>query len=121
MLTRGIHHYSIKCADEAALDNVKRFYSETLGMPVTSSFDNGCMIDSGSGFVEAFIGESSAEMGAIRHIAFRVDDAALCAKTVKEAGYEVFMEPKEIQIPCHAIIAFCYGPCGEQVEFFQVL
>lgn len=42
---------------------------------------------------------------------------------VKAAGYEVFIEPNDIVIPsdpaCHARMAFCFGPLGEQIEFFD--
>ena len=40
-----------------------------------------------------------------------------------EAGYEVFIEPKDIVIGSvpefHARMAFCFGPLGEQIEFFK--
>jgi len=42
---------------------------------------------------------------------------------VKSAGYEVFKEPQNIVIPSTpeypARMAFCYGPLGEEIEFFQ--
>ena len=42
---------------------------------------------------------------------------------VKAAGYEVFIEPNDIMIrsdpPFPARMAFCYGPLGEELEFFQ--
>ena len=42
---------------------------------------------------------------------------------MKAAGYEVFAGPKELVIPsdpeCRARITFCFGPRGEQIEFFQ--
>ena len=44
-------------------------------------------------------------------------------EAVKAAGYEVFIEPKDIVIasnpPFPARIAFCRGPLGEEIEFFQ--
>ena len=47
----------------------------------------------------------------------------LCVKSVIEAGYEVFMGPKDIVIPSSpelkARMAFCYGPLGEEIEFFH--
>lgn len=53
-----------------------------------------------------------------------VNDTDRCAAAVREAGYEVFIEPKDIVIPSKkplsARIAFCFGPLGEQIEFFQV-
>lgn len=44
------------------------------------------------------------------------------ARTWK-AGYEVFIEPKNIEIASMPVfparIAFCRGPLGEEIEFFQ--
>ena len=44
-------------------------------------------------------------------------------RVVREAGYEVFIEPKDIVItsepPFPARIAFCRGPLQEEIEFFQ--
>ena len=44
-------------------------------------------------------------------------------RKVKAAGYEVFIEPNDIVIPSdppfHARMAFCYGPLGEELEFFR--
>ena len=44
-------------------------------------------------------------------------------RVVREAGYEVFIEPRDIVIasepPFPARIAFCRGPLQEEIEFFQ--
>ena len=44
---------------------------------------------------------------------------------IKGAGYEVFIEPNNIVIKSepefHARMAFCFGPLGEEIEFFQEL
>ena len=52
-------------------------------------------------------------------IAFVNDDIDKTVADVKSAGYEVFVEPKDITVPFNAKIAFCFGPLGEQVEFFE--
>ena len=43
-------------------------------------------------------------------------------KAVREAGYRISVEPKDIiiqaKIPYPARIAFCIGPVGEEIEFF---
>ena len=61
--------------------------------------------------------------GAVRHIAFGTDDVDGVIEKVKAAGYEVFIEPNDIVIrsdpPFPARMAFCYGPLGEELEFFQ--
>ena len=44
-------------------------------------------------------------------------------EAVKAAGYEVFIEPKDIEIASipafPARIAFCKGPLGEEIELFE--
>lgn len=51
------------------------------------------------------------------------DDVDACVDAVKNAGYEVFIEPKNIEIASMPVfparIAFCRGPLGEEIEFFQ--
>ena len=46
-----------------------------------------------------------------------------CIRRVRQAGYPVFVEPKDIVIQTTpgfpARIAFCKGPLGEDIEFFQ--
>ena len=42
---------------------------------------------------------------------------------VKAAGYDLFIEPNDRDIPSDSVypirMAFCYGPLGEQVEFYM--
>ena len=118
--TGGIHHISMKCGSAEALAGVRRFYCNLLGLPVVHEWTEGILLDTGRGLLEVFTnGQGRCETGAIRHVALAVDDAAQCAEMAREAGYDVFLGPKEILEPCHAVIAFCYGPLGEQVEFLQ--
>ena len=82
------------------------------------------MIDSGSGLLEIFCnGEGIRQKGALRHIAFATDDVDGIVRKVRDAGYEVFIEPNNITIhsepEVHARMAFCRGPLGEEIEFFQ--
>ena len=82
------------------------------------------MFETGAGLIEIFNNaESQLEKGIIRHFAFAVDNVDECVKAVIDAGYEVFMGPKDIAIPSTpefpARMAFCYGPLGEEIEFFQ--
>lgn len=82
------------------------------------------MIDTGNGLLEIFtngVGEHC--LGAIRHMALLTDNVDAEIEKVKSAGYEVFVEPGDKVIasdPEYPIrMAFCYGPLGEQVEFFS--
>ena len=119
MKIQRIHHYSMKCASPEDALRVKAFYCDLLGMTIVTEWDGGFMLDCGGGMVEVFTGgEGSRETGALRHLAFEVDDVDAFAGAAKEAGCEVFLGPKDIVVPVPARIAFCFGPLGEQVEFF---
>ena len=82
------------------------------------------MLDTGEGLIEIFSnGKDPQEQGIIRHFALETEDVESCVRVVREAGYEVFIEPRDIVIasepPFPARIAFCRGPLQEEIEFFQ--
>ena len=94
-----------------------------MGLKIIRQWPDGIMIDTGNGMIEIFTnanGEHS--LGAIRHFALLTDDVDEIAGKVKDAGYEVFVEPNDKVIlsePEYPIrMAFCFGPLGEQIEFF---
>lgn len=123
-LIKGMHHVSIKCCNDEEIAKTKAFYGDILGLPLVREWNAGMMFDAGGVLIEVFTnGEEQLPKGTIRHFAFAVDDVDACVKAVTDAGYEVFMGPKEIEIPSTpslpARMAFCYGPLGEEVEFFQ--
>lgn len=94
-----------------------------IGIPVVRSWDAGIMLDTGSGIIEIFFdGQENLPQGTIRHFALATDEVDTCVQAVREAGYEVFIEPKDIEITSQpefpARIAFCKGPLGEEIEFF---
>ena len=120
----GIHHVPMKCGTEEELRKAKEFYLGILGLTVKREWPEGVMIDAGNCMIEIFSnGPGIRDKGAIRHIAFGTDNADAMVQKVKDAGYEVFIEPNDIVIRSepefHARMAFCYGPLGEQIEFFQ--
>ena len=120
----GIHHVSLKCGTAEEFKKAKDFYLDVLGFSVVREWPEGIMIDSGSGLLEIFSnGPGVKSKGAVRHIAFAADDVDGVIEKVKAAGYEVFIEPNDIVIrsdpPFPARMAFCYGPLGEELEFFQ--
>ena len=120
----GIHHISLKCGTKEAFEKAKDFYLNVLGFSVVREWPEGIMIDSGAGQIEIFCnGEGIKTKGALRHIAFATDNADEMAEKVKAAGYQVFIEPNDITVHSqpefHARMAFCYGPLGEEIEFFQ--
>lgn len=120
----GIHHVSMKCGTAEEFARAKDFYLRVLGFSVVREWPEGVMIDSGDGLLEIFCnGTGIRTKGAVRHIAFSTDDVDGIVAKVKADGYEVFIEPNEITIRSvpefHARMAFCFGPLGEEIEFFQ--
>ena len=120
----GLHHISLKCATLEEFEKAKKFYVDLLGFTIVREWPEGIMIDFGNGMLEIFNnGEGVKIKGALRHIAFATDDVDEIVDLVRNAGYEVFIEPKDIVIDSEPIfparMAFCYGPLGEEIEFFQ--
>lgn len=127
-IIKGIHHVSMKCCKGEQYNKVLDFYQNVLGLKVLRTWGvsepDGVMFDTGNGVIEIFTNaDDKAQLGIIRHFAFAVDDVDSCIQRIKEAGYEAFVEPKDIVIssdpPLNARIAFCFGPLSELIEFFQ--
>ena len=123
-LVKGLHHVSMKCSSIEEYEKTIDFYKNIIGIPVARTWEAGIMLDTGSGIIEIFNdGDGALGKGVIRHFAFATDDVDACAEAVKKAGYEVSIEPKNIEIASlpafPARIAFCKGPLGEEIEFFQ--
>ena len=124
----GFHHLAMRVKDFNA--SVK-FYTEGLGLRETIAWGEGdgraMMLDAGNGnCVELFAGgarEPKPE-GIVLHFAFRTDDCDGVLARAVAAGAVVTMEPKSLTIPSTPTplpvrIAFCTGPDGEIIEFFQ--
>ena len=81
------------------------------------------MLSTGDGLLEIFASGDPLPQGAIRHFALRTDRVDDCIAAVRKAGYAITVEPKDIVIASNpafpARIAFCIGPVGEEIEFFQ--
>jgi glyoxylase I family protein len=123
-MIKGIHHISMKCGTSGELAKVREFYIELLGLEIVREWADGMMIDTGNGLLEIFTNaEGTRSLGAIRHMALLTDNVDEIAAKVKTFGYEVFIEPNDKVIasnpPYPIRMAFCYGPLGEQVEFFM--
>lgn len=123
-LIKGIHHVSLKCCSREEYEKTVAFYRDVLGLETARSWETGTMLCTGSGLVEIFNNaDSQLPQGTVRHFALNTDDADACAAAVSEAGYEVFVGPKDVLIPSDpafpARVAFCRGPIGEEIEFFQ--
>ena len=123
-MIKGIHHISMKCGTAEELTKVREFYIELLGLKVIREWAEGMMIDTGNGLLEIFTNADGTHcLGAIRHMALLTDDVDEIAAKVKAAGYDLFIEPNTKDSPSDPVypirMAFCYGPLGEQVEFFM--
>lgn len=123
-LVKGIHHVALKCCDEKEFEKTIGFYHDILGMPIVKSWNGGAMLHTGAGVMEILMNaEERLGMGTIRHFALATDDTDACIAAVRAAGYKVLIEPKYLEIqsdPVYPVrIAFCEGPLGEEVEFFQ--
>ena len=122
-LINGVHHVALYCDRPESFKQTVDFYHCVLGIPIKRVWDGGAMLDAGGVLLEIFeTGAPENAEGVIRHFALTTGDVDACVKAVTAAGYEVFMEPNDIVIasepPFPARIAFCYGPMGEQIEFF---
>jgi glyoxylase I family protein len=124
----GFHHVAIRARD---FDAAVKFYTEGLGFKVKIAWGEGAkravMLDTGDGnYLEIFAGGSAEPKpeGAILHFALRTNDCDAAVRRATAAGAVVTMEPKNIDIPTRpgptpVRIAFCKGPDGELIEFFQ--
>ena len=125
----GIHHVAVQAREwEASL----RLYRDVLGMEPIAEFGSPerkiVLLDIGDGsHMELFAptAESPAEGSEspndpVTHFALAVEDARAATEHVRAAGYEVTMEPNDLQLDSlHVTIAFFRGPSGESVEFVQ--
>jgi len=122
-MIKGIHHISMKCGNINELSKVREFYISLLGLKICREWRDGMMIDTGNGYIEIFTNaEGEHRLGAIRHVALLTDDVDEVIAKVRAGGYEVIVEPNDRvigSVPPYPIrMAFCFGPLGEQIEFF---
>ena len=126
----GVHHIALKAKGLEQFQKTIGFYHDILKMPILRSWGTeqapAAMLSTGDAMLEIFSdAPDELSAGALRHLAFAVKDTDACVKAVREAGYQITMEPTDISIPSvpplPARIAFCIGPVGEEVEFFQEL
>ena len=123
-MIKGIHHVALKCCGKEEFDKTVSFYKDLLGLSVKRTWPGAVMLDTGAGLLEIFDNaDSPLPQGALRHIALATDNTDECIKTISNAGYTVTMQPSDVTIPSSPAypvrIAFCLGPIGEEIEFFQ--
>ena len=122
---RGVHHISLKTGGEAEFQAVLDFYGTVLGCPLVRRWGQGerrgAMLDLGNALLEVTASGAGAGKGVFAHIAFATDDVDGMIERVRAAGRPVFIEPvdKCLGEDYPIRIAFCTGPAGEDIEFFQ--
>lgn len=123
----GFHHLSMRAAD---LDASIAFYTEGLGCAQKASWGQGArrtvLLDTGDGnYLEISGGGATPPQAGttMLHFALRTTDCDRAIEAARAAGAEVTVEPKDVTIPADPPIqvrlAFCKGPDGELIEFFQ--
>ena len=123
----GFHHAALRAA---RFDASVRFYTRGLGLKQVLAWGEGegkaVMLDAGNGnCIEVFAGGSKGKQpeGALLHLAFRTSNCDRALEAARAAGAVVTAEPKTVTIPSTppavVRIAFCTGPDGEVLEFFQ--
>lgn len=122
-MIKGLHHISMKCGTKEELEKVKEFYVSILGLKICREWPDGIMFDTGNGMIEVFTNANGERrLGAIRHFALATDHVDELTDKVRAAGYEIIVEPNDRVIPSTPELpirmAFCFGPLGEQIEFF---
>lgn len=126
-LIKGTHHIALKPAGRENLQETIHFYCDLLGLETVRRWvdGTGIMLWTGNSILE--INEGGGErlpQGSIRHFALATDDVDECVRIVREAGYSITVEPKDVSLPTDDApypirVAFCIGPVGEEIEFFQ--
>lgn len=126
----GFHHV---CLKTARFDAAVAFYRETLGFVEKLAWrqapERAVMLDGGDGnYIEIFedLAYAAGPAGAVIHFALRTTRLEAVVERVRAAGAPITMEPKSVTIastngrgPVPVRIAFCVGPAGEVIEFFQ--
>lgn len=125
----GIHHIAVRTTDlEASL----RLYRDVLGMRIVKEKDvpgkRLVLLDSGDGsHIElAALLDSAASANIpevnhpLQHIALTTTDVPGVTERVRNAGYEITVEPKEVRLgESPTTVAFFKGSAGELIELYS--
>jgi len=125
----GFHHVAIRAR---SYDASVKFYTEALGFKTRVEWGDApkraTMLDTGDGnYLEIFERPDQPPVdheAAILHFALRTTDCDAALERARAAGAVVTMESKDVDLPAKSgivpvRIAFCKGPDGEVIEFFE--
>ena len=126
----GMHHVTVQARDwEASL----RLYRDVLGMEITAEFGSPehkmLLLDMGDGsYIElAAPSANTPSVGSepandpLTHVALTTTDIHAAVELVREAGYEITMEPTDVDLGgLLATVAFFNGPSGERIEWLAL-
>lgn len=122
----GVHHICLKAPGRAAWERAVVFYTQVLGCPLVRTWGggdgSGAMVDLGNCLLEIFAdGDGPLPSGVYRHMALAAADVDGAVEQARRAGCEILLEPtgKCLGADYPVRIAFCRGPLGESIEFFQ--
>ena len=123
-LIDGVHHIALKPTAEQ-YSSVVELYTKVLGMEVTKSWGDPnmpcLMVSCGDNSCLEIIPEKemSQKGGALNHLALATDKVDEAIARVREAGYEIAIEPNDMELAGSPIrIAFFWGPMNEYIELF---
>ncbi len=123
----GFHHVAIKTRN---FDESISFYTRGFGFVPKVEWGKtprrAVMLDTGDGnYLEVFedLQYDPQPNGVHIHFALRTSDCDAAIERARAAGAEITKEPTDIEIPSSpptsVRLAFCKGPEGAVIEFFQ--
>lgn len=128
----GLHHIAIQIRGD--WEPTLRLYRDVLGMEIVANFVGKTskrrivLMDVGDGsYIEFFAPtadtpspDSPAVNDPLTHLALATTDIQAATEHVRQAGYEVTVEPRNVTLQdIRATISFFKGPNGEIIELFQ--
>ncbi len=126
----GVHHIALHPTTPEQFDQTIDFYCNILGCGIVRAWDRdgrrGAFVDAGNCILEIGLRDDGvARYGALHHLALATDALDELIPRLAAAGYPLVSGPNIGELPTdppfRAYVAFCDGPCGESIEFFQEL